>query len=135
VCITQFKVQSCDWFWGVWFVEGHVSNTKSPVSWVIGMGVSSLMLFCFIKHFPIVSMLIFITVFFRMLASQNTTSMWVLSSCIRNQSWIQERKDQKEEERKAREVVRAKLEQDQLERQARQRASESAGEDGLVWFS
>jgi len=33
------------------------------------------------------------------------------------------------------EVVRAKLEQDQLERQARQRASESAGEDGLVWFS
>ena len=33
------------------------------------------------------------------------------------------------------EEVRAKLEQDQLERQARQRASESAGEDGLVWFS
>jgi len=26
--ITQFKVQSCDQFWGVWFVEGHMSNTN-----------------------------------------------------------------------------------------------------------
>ena len=70
-----------------------------------------------------------------MRASQNTAPMWILRSCIRNQSWIQERKTQKEEERKAPEVVGAKLEQDQLERQAWQRASESAGEDGLVWFS
>ena len=46
---------------------------------------------------------------------------------FRNQTWIQERKKQKEEERKAREEIKAKLEQDRLERRARQRASETTG--------
>ena len=49
---------------------------------------------------------------------------------FRNQSWIQERKKQKEEARKAREEIKAKLEQDRLERRARQRASEAAGKSG-----
>ena len=49
---------------------------------------------------------------------------------FRNQSWIQERKKQKEEARKAREEIKAKLEQDRLERRAWQRASEAAGKSG-----
>ena len=49
---------------------------------------------------------------------------------FRNQTWIQERKKQKEEARKAREEIKAKLEQDRLERRARQRASEAAGKSG-----
>ena len=49
---------------------------------------------------------------------------------FRNQSWIHERKKQKEEARKAREEIKAKLEQDRLERRARQRASEAAGKSG-----
>ena len=44
-----------------------------------------------------------------------------------NQSWIYERKKQKEEEKKAREEIKAKLEQDRLERRVQQRASETAG--------
>jgi len=28
VCIKRFKAWSCDRFWGVWFVKGHVSSTK-----------------------------------------------------------------------------------------------------------
>ena len=28
VCIKQFKAWSCDRFWGVWFVEDHMSSTK-----------------------------------------------------------------------------------------------------------
>ena len=46
---------------------------------------------------------------------------------FRNQTWIQERKKQKEEERKEKEEIKAKLEQDRLERRARQRASETTG--------
>ena len=49
---------------------------------------------------------------------------------FRNQTWIQERKRQKEEAKKAREEIKAKLEQDRLERRARQRASEAAGKSG-----
>ena len=49
---------------------------------------------------------------------------------LRNQTWIHERKRQKEEAKKAREEIKAKLEQDRLERQARQRANETAGKSG-----
>ena len=28
VCITRFKVQSCDWSRALWLVEGHVISTK-----------------------------------------------------------------------------------------------------------
>ena len=28
VCNKRFNAPSCDRFWGVWFVEGHVSSTK-----------------------------------------------------------------------------------------------------------
>lgn len=36
LCITSimalsFKAQTCDWSWDVWFVEGHVSKTKSSL--------------------------------------------------------------------------------------------------------
>ena len=49
-----------------------------------------------------------------------------------NQTWIHERKKQKEEEKKAREEIKAKLEQDRLERRARQRASEITGKYHLL---
>ena len=32
VCIKWSKMQSCDRFWGVWFVEGHVSSINHKVS-------------------------------------------------------------------------------------------------------
>ena len=32
VCIKRFNAPSCDRFWGVWFVEGHVSSTSITYS-------------------------------------------------------------------------------------------------------
>ena len=47
VCIMWFKVWSCDLFWGVWFVQGHVSNTKMDIVPSYRVGASKRFTFLF----------------------------------------------------------------------------------------
>ena len=98
------------------------------------------MLFCFIKHFPIVSMLILLLLCFsgcfksKHNLNVNTQQLYMQPELDPGEEKAEGgRRRRVKHERQSEQI----MEQGQLERQVQawQGASESAGEDGLIWFS
>jgi len=94
VCIMWFKVWSCDLFWGVWFVEGHVSNTKMDIvpSYTVGANKRFTFLFHSIvvlqceyswkKPCEIVTTLVTCTPFLRVLSIVKVLNAYARCTCI-----------------------------------------------------